>query len=189
MMVEPPAQGDTRIIVSLAQAAMQVHMSAIDALPAPEDPRFHDRAEVILSGLHKLQTALTDAARTDRSTLSVIVLLGEVRSRYNDLMAVAAGAPGATLGQQLYVASTRAHLSADEIAVSAGLRKDLLDGLEAGETPTKDEARKIKDVIAALGNSSNFGWAESASRPVPTIDAANDTEGWDEEPIAEPVGG
>jgi hypothetical protein len=188
-MAEAPAQGDTQIIVSLAQAAMAVHSSAIDALPAPEDPRFHDRAEGLLSGLRKLQIALTDAARTDRSTLSVIVALGEVRSRYNDLMVVAAGAPDATLGQQLYVACTRAYLSADEVAVSAGLRKDLLDGLEAGETPTKDEARKIKDLIAALGNLANFGAAESAGQPVPAFNAANDTEGWDEESIAEPVGG
>jgi hypothetical protein len=188
-MVDRPAEGDTRIIVSLAQAAMQVHTSAIDALPPPEDPGFHDRAEVVLSSLRELQTALTDAARTDRGTLSVIAALGEVRSRYSDLMAVAAGAPGATLGQQFYVACTRAYLSADEVAVSAGLRKDLLDGLEAGETPTKDEARKIKDVIAALANSSNFGGAESARGPVPSLNAANDTEGWDEEPIAESVGG
>jgi hypothetical protein len=187
-MAEVPAQGDTQIIVTLAQAAMQVQTSAIDALPPPEDPRFHDRAEVVLSGLRKLHTALTDAARTDRQTLSVIVALGEVRSRYHDLMVVAAGAPDGTLGQQLYVACKRAHLSANEVAVSAGLRKDLLDGLEAGQTPTKDEARKIKDLIAALGNSSDFGGAESAGRPVPSVNAANDTEGWDQESIAEPVG-
>ena len=104
-------------------------------------------------------------------------------------MVVAAGAPDATLGQQLYVACTRAYLSADEVAVSAGLRKDLLDGLEAGQTPTKDEARKIKDLIAALGNLANFGAAEPAGRPVPAFNAANDTEGWDEESIAEPVSG
>ena len=188
-MVDVAAQGDTQIIVSLAQAAMQVHTSALDALPPPEDPGFHDRAEVVLSGLRKVETALTDAARTDRSTLSVVAALGEVRSRYHDLMAIAAGAPGATLGQQLYVACTRAHLSADEVAVSAGLRKDLLDGLEAGQKPTNDETRKIKDVIAALGNSANFGEVESAGRPIPRVKAASDTEGWDDESIAEHVGG
>lgn len=188
-MADVPAQGDTQIIVNLAQAAMQVHSSAVDALPAPEDPRYHDRVELVLSGLRKLQTALTDAAGTDRSTLSVIAALAEVRSRYHDLMVVAAGAPNATLGQQLYVACRRAHLSADEVAVSAGLRKDLLDDLEAGQTPTKDEARKIKDVISALGNSANIGGAESTGRPVPSADAANDTEGWDQESMAEPVRG
>ena len=40
-----------------------------------------------------------------------------------------------------------------------------------------------------LLNLANFGAAESAGRPVPAFNAANDTEGWDEESIAEPVSG
>lgn len=174
-------EGEAPVIVSLAAAAMHMYTSAIDSLPQPEDPAFHDRAEVILSGLRKLQTALTEAAGRSRTTPAVIVALSEVRGRYNDLMAVAAAAPGATLGQQLYVARKRAHLSAQETANGAGLRADLLDALEAGETPTGEEAAKIRDLIAALGNSPDFGLAEyprSADR------GAN---GWDES-LAEHVG-
>jgi hypothetical protein len=37
------------------------------------------------------------------------------------------------------------------VANGAGLRDGLLDELEAGATPTDDEAARIKDAIAALG--------------------------------------
>ena len=61
--------------------------AAIDALPDTSDPEFSGRANVILSGLRKLQTALTKAASRGRATPSVIVSLSGVRTRYDDLMA------------------------------------------------------------------------------------------------------
>jgi hypothetical protein len=143
--------GEAPVIVSLVDAAMQMFTAAIDALPDTGDPEFSDRAAVILSGLRKLQAALTQAASRERATPSVIVALSGVRTRYDDLMSMAASAPGATLGQQLYVARRRAKLSAQETANGAGLRADLLDAIEADEIPTEDEAARIKELIAALG--------------------------------------
>jgi len=174
----PTGEGEAPVIVNLADAAMHMYSSAIESLPQPDDPAFHDRAEVILSGLRKLQTALTEAARKSRTTPSVIVALSEVRGRYNDLMGVAATAPGATLGQQLYVARKRANLSAKEAANGAGLRKDLLDELEAGEIPTEDEAKRIRELIAALGNSPDFAPAAHPDQSDPGADAS--ANGWDE---------
>lgn len=81
--------------------------AAIDALPDTSDPEFSGRVNVILSGLRKLQTALTTAATRGRATPSVIVSLSGVRTRYDDLMAMASEAPGATLVQQLYVVRRR----------------------------------------------------------------------------------
>jgi hypothetical protein len=143
--------GEAPVIVSLVDAAMQMFTAAIDALPDTSDPEFSGRAAVILSGLRKLQAALTQAASRERATPSVIVALSGVRTRYDDLMSMAASAPGATLGQQLYVARRRAKLSAQETANGAGLRADLLDAIEADEIPTEDEAARIKELIAALG--------------------------------------
>lgn len=142
--------GEAPVIVSLVDAAMQMFTAAIDALPDTGDHEFSDRAAVILSGLRKLQP-LTRAASRERATPSVIVALSGVRTRYDDLMSMAASAPGATLGQQLYVARRRAKLSAQETANGAGLRADLLDAIEADEIPTEDEAARIKELIAALG--------------------------------------
>lgn len=143
--------GEAPVIVSLVEAAMQMFTASIEALPDSSDPEFSGRAAVILSGLRKLQAALTKAASRSRATPSVIVALSGVRTQYDDLMAMAAEAPGATLGQQLYVTRRRAKLSAQETANGAGLRADLLDDLEAGETPTDEEAAGIKELIAALG--------------------------------------
>jgi hypothetical protein len=81
----------------------------------------------------------------------VIVALRDVRLRYDKLMTHSAAAPGSSLGQQLYATRIEAKLSAQEVANGAGLRADLLDDLEWGETPTVDEAAKVQGLIAALG--------------------------------------
>ena len=59
--------------------------------------------------------------------------------------------PNATLGQRLYVARGRAKLSTKEAANGVGLRKDLIEAVEAEEPATEDETTRIKDLIAALG--------------------------------------
>jgi hypothetical protein len=146
-----PQDGESSVIVSLSEAAMHMYTAAIDALPFPEDKRFHDRADVVLSGMRKLRSGLAEAASRNRSTASVIIALSDVRQRYDRLMCRAAAAPGAGLGQQLYAARVHARLSAQEVANGAGLRVDLIDDLEAGEIPTEDEAHKVRTLIAALG--------------------------------------
>ena len=130
---------------------MHMYAAAIDSLPAPSDPEFSDRAGVILAGLRKLQGSLSDAATRSRVTPSVIVALSGVRQRYEELMETAANAPGATLGQRLYVARGRAKLSTREAANGVGLRKDLIEAVEAEEPATEEETTRIKDLIAALG--------------------------------------
>jgi hypothetical protein len=130
---------------------MHMYGSAIDALPDPNDPEFADRAGVILAGLRKLQGSLSEAAGRNRLTPSVIVALSGVRHRYDDLMESAANGQGATLGQRLYVARGRAKLSTKEAANGVGLRKDLIEAVEAEEPATEEETSKIKDLIAALG--------------------------------------
>jgi hypothetical protein len=146
-----PNDGEAPVIVGLADAAMHMYAAAIDALPDSGDPEFPDRAGVILAGLRKLQGSLSEAAGRSRVTPSVIVALSGVRHRYDELMESAANGPGATLGQRLYIARARAKLSTKEAANGVGLRKDLIEAVEAEEPVTEDEAGKIKDLIAALG--------------------------------------
>ncbi len=149
-----PDAGEANIIVGMAEAAKRMYENAIDSLPGDGDMEFPSRVEVILSGMRKLQGTLTEAAARSRPSPEVVVALSDVRRQYDDLMARAAAAPGSTLGQQLYVARLHAKLSAQEAANGIGLRADLLDELEAGETPTEEEAVRIKELIAALGGSS-----------------------------------
>lgn len=143
--------GEAPVIVGMANAAMHMFTAAIDSLPDPSDSDFSGRAAVILSGLRKLQTSLTQAASRSRTTPAVIVALSGVRTTYDDLMELAADSPHATLGQRLYTARRRAKLSTQETANGAGLGADVLDEVEAEEPPTEEEATKIKDLIAALG--------------------------------------
>jgi len=135
----------------MADAAMHMYGAAIDALPDPHDPEYPHRAGIILAGLRKLLGSLSDAAGRSRVTPSVIVALSGVRHRYDDLMETAANGPGATLGQRLYVARGRAKLSAKEAGNGVGLRKDLIEAVEAEEPATDEENTRIKDLIAALG--------------------------------------
>lgn len=150
-MGQSTPQDDSSIIVSLSEAAMHMYSAAIDALPFAEDKKFHKRADVVLEGMRKLRTALTDAASTNRPSSAVIVELSNVRRRYDSLMEHAAAAPGSSLGQQLYVTRVHAKLSAEEVANGAGLPTHLPDELEAGHTPNDDQAAKIRDTIDALG--------------------------------------
>jgi hypothetical protein len=152
-MAEPtqPHDGESPVIVSLSDAAMHMYSSAIESLPDPGDQEFGSQVAVILAGLRKLESALSDAARRSRTTPAVIVALSSVRRRYDDLMAAAANGPSATLGQRLYVARGRAKLSRKEAANGIGLRTDLIEAIEVEETPTEDEAARIKELIAALG--------------------------------------
>src|SRR3954464_15251358 len=150
-MGQAAPQDDSSIIVSLSEAAMHMYSAAIDALPFAEDKKSHKRADVVLSGMRKLRTALTDAASTSRPSPAVIVALSNVRRRYDALMEHAAAAPGSSLGQQLYVTRVHAKLSAEEVANGAGLPTHLPDELEAGGTPSDDQAARIRDTIAALG--------------------------------------
>ena len=130
---------------------MHMYEVAIDALPDPGDQDFPHRAGVILAGLRKLQASLSEAASRTRVTPSVVVALSGVRRRYDELMERAANGPNATLGQRLYIARERSKLSTKEAANGVGLRKDLIEAVEAEEPTTDDEAAKIKDLIAALG--------------------------------------
>jgi transcriptional regulator with XRE-family HTH domain len=186
-MAQPAAQeGDSAIIVDLSEAAMHMYTAAIDALPFQEDKKFHKRADVVLAGMRKLRSALADAASTSRPSSAVIVELSNVRRRYDNLVEHAAAAPGSSLGQQIYATRLAAKLSAREVENGAGLRLGLLDELEAGATPTDEEAAKIQDAIEALGGVPGTEHLRP-HQPEPQPErAAEETEeshvnGWDEE--------
>lgn len=150
-MESSPNDGEGPVIVGLSEAAMHMYGAAIDALPDPEDPEFPQRAGVILAGLRKLRKSLSEAAVRSRTTPSVVVALSGVRTRYDELMERAASGPGATLGQRLYVARTRAKLSTKEAANGVGLHKDVIEAVETEESASDDELSKVKDLLAALG--------------------------------------
>jgi hypothetical protein len=100
--------------------------------------------------------------------------LSDVRRRYDSLMERAAAAPGSTLGQQLYTVRVQAKLSAQEAANGVGLPPGLPDELEAGATPTEQEAAKIHELIAAIRQVADLDGFE-----LPQAAEAH-VNGWDE---------
>ena len=115
-------------------------------------PEYADRAGVILAGLRKLQTTLSDAAGRSRVTPSVVVALSGVRNRCDELMATAANGPAATLGQRLYIARIGAKLSPPRKPPAGWGSARISSKPSRPEEPaTEDETGKIKDLIAALG--------------------------------------
>jgi len=190
-MAQPAAQGgDSAIIVELSEAAMHMYTAAIDALPFQEDKKFHKRADVVLEGMRKLRSALADAASTSRPSSAVIVELSNVRRRYDNLVEHAAAAPGSSLGQQIYATRLAAKLTAREVENGAGLRAGLLDDLEAGATPTDEEATRIKDAIEALGG---VPGTEHLLPPQPEPVQEQEpgqphVNGWDEELVGDTAG-
>ncbi len=194
-MAHPASQQrDSEIIVSLSEAAMHMYTAAIDALPFPEDKKFHKRADVVLSGMRKLRAALADAASDSRPSPAVIVELSNVRRRYDALMAHAAAAPGSPLGLQLYATRVHYKLSAVEVANGAGVRTDLPDELENGATPNDEEANKIRDAIAALGGLPGIehlqhnGYEEQGEHHEPEPEREQHVNGWDESLAGDNVG-
>jgi hypothetical protein len=170
-------EGEAQTIVNLAEAAMHMYRAAIDSLPFPEDKKFQKRAEVVLTGMRKLRAALTEAASHSRPTPTVMMALSDVRRRYDDLMARAADAPGSTLGQQLYNARIHAKLSAHEAAHGFGLRHELPDELEAGATPSAQEAPLVEQLIAAIRLVAGLDEGKFEPEPPPVEEHVN---GWDE---------
>jgi len=187
-MAQPGSQeGDSAIIVDLSEAAMHMYTAAIDALPFQEDKKFHKRAEVVLEGMRKLRSALSEAASTSRPSSAVIVALSNVRRRYDSLVEHAAAAPGSSLGLQIYATRLTAKLTAREVENGAGLREGLLDDLEAGATPTDEEATKIKDAIDALGGVPGTEHLQPHPEPAAVQDEPEESHvnGWDEELVGD----
>jgi len=173
-----PTEGEAQTIVNLAEAAMHMYRAAIDSLPFPEDKKFQKRAEVVLTGMRKLRTALTEAAGHSRPTPTVMMALSDVRRRYDDLMERAAEAPGSTLGQQLYTARVQAKLSAHEAANGVGLRPELPDELEFGGTPSDKETPLVQQLLAAIRAVAGLDEADVIEPPQPPVE--EHVNGWDE---------
>ena len=130
----PPEDADAPLIVGAVDVALSTVDAAIANLPADGHPKFAEYAQAVLADLRRLEAITARAVRTSQGSPSVIKSLAAVRRRYDELMTRAAAAPGATLGQRLYIARRRANLTAAEAAAALGAPGELVIAVE-GETP------------------------------------------------------
>ena len=138
------------LIVEAVQVAMTTIDVAIAGLPAEEHPRFGDHVRAVLADLRRLETITTRAVRGSQSAPEVFKSLGAVRGRYDDLMTRAARAPGATLGQRLYVTRRAARLTAPEIALALGAPTELVTAAESDAVLPDGAAERIEALIVDL---------------------------------------
>ena len=134
---------------AVTMAADQIS-AAIDALPREADPQFSDRVRTLLADTRQLEALAARAVRSSRGAPEVIKLLREIRQRYDALMTRAAGTPGATLGQRLYLARSRASLSAAEAAGALDLAPEVVLALESEQPILDEHRRRIEAFIAGL---------------------------------------
>ncbi|MGB8390161.1 FHA domain-containing protein [Mycobacterium sp.] len=138
------------LIAQAVVAAVDVCGLAIAALPPVDDPEFTERAAPLLSDLRQLEATVVQATRITRITAELIKALGAVRQYRNELMALGAAAPGATLAQRLYAARRRANLSASEIAQAVGVDEQMIVRAEADEALPDDVTAAIELLIEQL---------------------------------------
>ncbi len=138
------------LIAQAIVAAVGTFGVAVDSLPAVEDPDFTARVTAILADLRKLEAVAARATRISKVTPTLIKALSTVRRRYDDVMVLAATAPGATLGQRLYAARRRANLTIGETAQAAGVSEDTIVRAEAEEPVSAEAVHAIESLIGQI---------------------------------------
>lgn len=151
-----PAESPTRngddapLIAQAVVTAVNTFGTAVEALPAIDDPDFTPRATRILADLRQLEAVAARAARISKVSPALIKALSAVRTRYDELMLRAARAPRATVGQRLYAARRAANLTILETAQAAGVsEQDIIDA-EAEEPVSASAVRDIESLIDQL---------------------------------------
>ena len=149
---EAPAHNgdDAPLIAQAVVTAVNTFGTAVEALPALEDPDFTPRATKILADLRQLEAVAARAARISKVSPALIKALSAVRTRYDELMLRAARAPRATVGQRLYAARRGANLTILETAQAAGVSEQDIIGAEAEEPVSTSAVREIESLIDQL---------------------------------------
>ncbi|KMO83674.1 helix-turn-helix domain-containing protein [Mycolicibacterium chlorophenolicum] len=130
-------------------AADQV-LASVEQLPATDDPAFPQRARVVLADLRTLEGITARAVRGSQGSAEMIKLLREVRHRYDGLMARAAAAPSATLGQRLYTVRNAAALSVAEAAGALDVASEVVVAVETEQPVSEEDRRRIEKLIEEL---------------------------------------
>src|ERR1700742_1631657 len=103
-----PAGEQLPAFAGAVNVAMSAVTSAIEALPADDDPVFTARVRSVLADLRQLESITAQAGRSSQGSAAVIKTLASIRARYDALMTRAAGTADATVGQRLYTARREA---------------------------------------------------------------------------------
>jgi transcriptional regulator with XRE-family HTH domain len=144
------ARDDSPTVAGAITVAMSAVNSAIDALPAVDDPTFTPRVRSVLADLRQLESITAQAVRSSQGASAVIKTLALIRHRYDALMTQAAATADATLGQRLYTARREANLSVEESAAAMQTAPDVVAAVEGEKPISADDQQRIAALIATL---------------------------------------
>ena len=145
-----PASEQFLAIAGAVNVAMSAVTSAIEALPAEDDPGFTAPARSVLAHLRQLESITAQAVRSSQGSGAVIKTLALIRSRYDALMTRAAGTADATVGQRLYTARREASLSVAEAAAAMQTAPEVVVAAESEKPVSADDHQRIEALIATL---------------------------------------
>ncbi len=147
----PRSGGDEASLIAQAvDTAVHSLGATIEALPPTSDPNFTERVTAILADLRQLEAVAARAARIGRVTPPLLRALSTVRRQIDELTALGATAPTATLGQRLYVARRRASLTIEETAQAAGVTEDAIVAAESGQPVPASSAERIESLVEQI---------------------------------------
>ena len=138
------------VVTGAVTVAVARVLAAADDLPDEHDSAFSERVRGVLADLRTLESITARAVRSSQGSAEVIKSLRLIRHRYGELMARAAAAPGATLGQRLYTARNAAALTVAEAAGALDVAPDVVIAAESEQPVADHERRSIESLIAEL---------------------------------------
>jgi transcriptional regulator with XRE-family HTH domain len=143
--------GPSEVIAGAVTVAVEQVLATIDNLPGDDDDAtFTERVRSVLVDLRRLETITARAVRSSQGSPEVIKSLRLIRHRYSALMARAAAAPDATLGQRLYTARDAAALSVAEAAGALEVASDVVVAAESEQPVSREDRRRIEALITQL---------------------------------------
>jgi transcriptional regulator with XRE-family HTH domain len=145
-----PAGEQIPAFAGAVNVAMSAVASAIEALPADDDPQFTARVRSVLADLRQLESITAQAVRSSQGSAAVIKTLASIRTRYDALMIRAAATADATVGQRLYTARREANLSAAEAAAAMQTAPEVVSAAESEKPVSADDHQRIEALIATL---------------------------------------
>jgi DNA-binding XRE family transcriptional regulator len=145
-----PESDAAAVVTGAVTVAVARVLAAADELPDDHDGTFSERVRGVLADLRTLESITARAVRGSQGSPEVIKSLRLIRHRYGGLMAQAAAAPGATLGQRLYTARNAAALTVAEAAGAMEVAPDVVMAAESEEPLADHDRCRIESLIAEL---------------------------------------
>ncbi|MFB1299578.1 FHA domain-containing protein [Mycobacterium sp. pW049] len=135
------------VLIDASEIALGGLQARAAVLPPSDSPRFSSEIAVLLAELRRLERTVAAAARTSTRRPELARLLGDVRRASSELIAAAAQAPTASLGQRLAAVRNANRLSIDETASAAGVPAEDIHAAESDRLVSADAATSLEQFI------------------------------------------